>query len=144
VKTGASLVNNVISFPEIQGGSFVVRKGVFSGKAFADVNLTAAKKILALKKNAFEIQDTGGAPAEVVQFSGGLSDEDFNLLPKETHKASGDYLLTESERVVSGGRGLKGPENWHLIEDLAKALGHPGAGDRRWKRGTGGEFAPGG
>jgi electron transfer flavoprotein alpha subunit len=84
---------------------------------------TADKKIIAVKKNAFDIQEEGEGTAEVITITTGLSDEDFYLLPKETTKATGDILLTEAERVVSGGRGMKGPENWHLVEDLARALG---------------------
>jgi electron transfer flavoprotein alpha subunit len=123
VKTGASLATNVIALPVLETGSFVVRKGVYSGKAFADINLTGDKKIIAIKKNSVDVQEGGEGTAEVVTFSASLTDEDFDLLPKETAKASGDILLTEAEVVVSGGRGLKGPENWHLVEDLAAALG---------------------
>ena len=123
VKIGASLATNVISLPVLADGSFVVRKGVYSGKAFADVNLTGAKKIIAIKKNSIDLPEDGEGTAEVIRFSASLTDEDFDLLPKETLKATGDIPLTEAERVVSGGRGLKGPENWHLVEDLAAALG---------------------
>jgi electron transfer flavoprotein alpha subunit len=123
VKIGASLATNAIALPIIENGSFVVRKGVYSGKAFADMNLTADKKIIAVKKNAIDVQDGGEGTAEVITFSASLTDEDFDLQPKETAKATGDILLPEAERVVSGGRGLKGPENWHLVEDLAAALG---------------------
>ncbi|CAN5914140.1 electron transfer flavoprotein subunit alpha/FixB family protein [soil metagenome] len=122
-KTGASLATNVITLPVLENGLFQVRKGVFSGKAFADVNLTADKKIIAVKKNAIDVQEAGDGTAEVVTFSASLTDEDYALRPKETSKAAGDILLPEAERVVSGGRGMKGPENWHLIEDLAAALG---------------------
>lgn len=122
-KTGASLATNVIALPVIENGAFLVRKGVYSGKAFADVNLKAGKKIIAVKKNAIDVQEDGGGTAEVIPFSASLSEEDFDLLPKDTSKASGDILLPEAERVVSGGRGMKGPENWHLVEDLAAALG---------------------
>lgn len=122
-RLGASLATNVVSLPEISGTSFKVRKGVFSGKAFADVELTADKKIIAVKKNAVDVETQAGNTASVENFSADLSDADFVGAPKETIKQSGDILLTEADKVVSGGRGLKGPENWHLIEDLAKALG---------------------
>ena len=123
VKAGASLATNVIDLPVIENGTFLVRKGVYSGKAFADLNLTASKKIIAIKKNSIDIQEGGEGTAEVITFSSGLTDEDFDLVPKETSKATDDILLPEAELVVSGGRGLKGPENWHLVEDLAAALG---------------------
>lgn len=123
VQLGASLATNVVALPEIEGSSFVVRRGVFSGKAFSNVELTADKKIIAVKKNAIEVEASAGATASVESFSANLSDADFAGAPKETIKQSGDILLTEADLVVSGGRGLKGPENWHLIEELAQVLG---------------------
>ncbi|WP_205503937.1 electron transfer flavoprotein subunit alpha/FixB family protein [Rufibacter psychrotolerans] len=123
VRLGASLATNVVALPQINGSTFTVRRGVFSGKAFSDVELTSDKKIIAVKKNALEVETTAGATATVENFSADLSDADFATAPKETVKQSGDILLTEAEVVVSGGRGLKGPENWHLIENLASALG---------------------
>ncbi|AKQ45748.1 electron transfer flavoprotein subunit alpha [Rufibacter radiotolerans] len=123
VKLIASLATNVVSLPQINGSTFTVRRGVFSGKAFSEVELTSDKKIIAVKKNALEFDTTAGATATVENFSADLSDADFVAAPKETIKQSGDILLTEAEVVVSGGRGLKGPENWHLIEELAKTLG---------------------
>ncbi|KAA3437880.1 electron transfer flavoprotein subunit alpha/FixB family protein [Rufibacter hautae] len=123
VKLGASLATNVVSLPQINGSSFTVRRGVFSGKAFSDVELISDKKIIAVKKNALDIETASGGTATVENFSADLADSDFATAPKETIRQSGDILLTEAEVVVSGGRGLKGPENWHLVEDLAKALG---------------------
>jgi electron transfer flavoprotein alpha subunit len=122
VRLNASLATNVVSLPEVSGNNFKVRRGVFSGKAFAEVNLTAERKILAIKKNLFEIQDQEGtAETEAVAVS--FAETDLAGAPQETIRASGKVLLTEAEVVVSGGRGLRGPENWHLIEELADALG---------------------
>ena len=122
VRLDASLVTNVVSLPQISGSDFIVTKGVFSGKAFAQVNLTADRKIIAVKKNAFDIIDQDGT-AEIEQLSIDLAEADLIGAPQETIKATGDILLTEADIVVSGGRGMRGPENWHLLEDLAKALG---------------------
>jgi electron transfer flavoprotein alpha subunit len=99
-----------------------VRRGVYSGKAFADVNLTADVKIIAVKKNTIEVGHEAGE-ATVENFSASLTDADVAVAPKEVIQQTGDILLPEADIVVSGGRGLKGPENWHLVEDLAKALG---------------------
>lgn len=125
VRLNGSLATNVTTLPKTDGGSFVVTRGVFSGKAFADVALTSDVKIIAVKKNSFEIAHTGGANATVEKLSADLTDADFAAAPKETvmQDTDGGVLLPEAEIVVSGGRGLKGPENWHLVEDLAKALG---------------------
>jgi len=122
IRLGASLATNVIALPEIAGDTFKVKKSVFSGKAFADVVLTAETKIIAVKKNAVEILEQEGS-AEVEAISADITDTDLIGAPQETIRATGEVLLTEADVVVSGGRGLRGPENWHLIEDLAKALG---------------------
>jgi electron transfer flavoprotein alpha subunit len=122
VRLGASLATNVVALPEISGNTFKVRRGVYSGKAFAEVNLTADKKIIAVKKNSIEVGHEAGE-ATVENFSASLTDADVAVAPKEVIQQTGDILLPEADIVVSGGRGMKGPENWHLIEDLAKALG---------------------
>ncbi|GHA61570.1 electron transfer flavoprotein subunit alpha/FixB family protein [Pontibacter akesuensis] len=124
VRLNGSLATNVTALPTIDGGSFVVTRGVFSGKAFADVALTSDLKIVAIKKNSIDIT-SGGGSATVENFSADLADADFAVSPKETvmQDTNGGVLLPEAAIVVSGGRGLKGPENWHLVEDLAKELG---------------------
>ncbi|NML65253.1 electron transfer flavoprotein subunit alpha/FixB family protein [Hymenobacter sp. RP-2-7] len=125
VRLGASLATNVVELPRTDGGQFVVKRGAFSGKAFADVVLSGDKKIVAVKKNSIEAQHAAGKTAEVAAFSAQLTDADFADAPKQVimQDQAGGVLLPEAERVVSGGRGMKGPENWGLIEDLAKALG---------------------
>lgn len=120
VKTGASFAANVIELPNTTAG-FVVKRSIYTGKAFSLVELKNAKKVLALKKNAAEVKETGGS-AEVVNYSVTLSDADFNTTILSSEKATGDILLPEAEIVVSGGRGLKGPEHWGILEELAKTL----------------------
>ena len=122
VRLGASLATNVVALPEISGNTFKVKRGVYSGKAFAEVNLTAPVKIIAVKKNTIEVGHEAGE-ATVENFSASLTDADVAVAPKEVIQQTGEILLPEADIVVSGGRGLKGPENWHLVEDLAKALG---------------------
>lgn len=121
IKAGASLVSNVTDLPDTSGG-FKVKRSIYTGKAFAISELTSDKKILAIKKNAAEIKETGGS-ASVEKYSVDLSDSDFAATITSTDKAEGEILLPEAELVVSGGRGMKGPENWNMIEDLAKELG---------------------
>ncbi|WP_299759565.1 electron transfer flavoprotein subunit alpha/FixB family protein [uncultured Pontibacter sp.] len=125
VRLNGSLATNVTSLPKTDGGSFTVTRGVFSGKAFADVALTSDVKIIVVKKNSYEAAHNTGNTATVENLSAELTDADFAAAPKETvmQDTDGGVLLPEAEVVVSGGRGLKGPENWHLVEDLAKALG---------------------
>ncbi len=115
----AGLVSGAIALPDTANG-FVVKKNVFSGKAVANMSVQTAVKIIALSPNAFSIiEGTGTAavaelavtvPASKVQVTG-------------VSKVEGEVPLTEAELVVSGGRGLKGPENWGLVTDLAKLIG---------------------
>ncbi len=121
IKTDASLVSNVTELPDTSG-EFTVKRSIYTGKAFATVSLTKTRKILAIKKNAIELKETGGS-ASVESFDSPLNDADFAASITSTDKTTGEILLPEAEIVVSGGRGLKGPENWGMIEDLAKELG---------------------
>ncbi|MCX6187130.1 MAG: electron transfer flavoprotein subunit alpha/FixB family protein [Bacteroidetes bacterium] len=120
-KLKAGIASGVISAPDTALG-FKVRRGVFSGKAFADVNITSSIKVLAITPNTFDIKQDAKA-ANITEMTADVSDSDFVTNIIELNRVTGKIPLTEAEVVVSGGRGLKGPENWHLIEDLATALG---------------------
>jgi len=119
-KIQASIVSNVVDIPDISSG-FVVKKSIFTGKAFSTVVVESARKILIIKRNAVELLESGDrAPVEKITIFGEAKATETITGKK---KAEGDILLDDAEIVVSGGRGLKGPENWGMIEDLAKALG---------------------
>jgi len=120
-KLKAGLASNVVALPDLSNG-FVVRRSIYTGKAFANTVVTSDKKILAIKKNIHAVNPSD-AKASVESFSANLSDADFGVSITNTEKATGTVSLPEANLVVSGGRGLKGPENWGVIEDLAKALG---------------------
>ena len=119
VKLKAGLVSGAVALPDTTDG-FVVKKSVFSGKAFANVRINSPKKIVALNVNAFAVVTTGGT-AEVAAFSANVPASKVKV--ESVNKVVGEIPLSEASRVVSGGRGLKGPENWHLVTDLADALG---------------------
>jgi electron transfer flavoprotein alpha subunit len=121
IKLKAGVVANVIQLPDVSSG-FKVRRYIYTGKAFATVEITAAKKVLTVSKNAVQPKETGGT-ATVESFSPSVPEADFKVKIKNVEKATGDILLTEADIVVSGGRGMKGPENWHVLEDFAKVLG---------------------
>ncbi|MFC4872977.1 electron transfer flavoprotein subunit alpha/FixB family protein [Negadavirga shengliensis] len=121
VKLEAGLVSNVVSLPDTSDG-FKVRRSIYTGKAFADTAITTERKILAIKKNTVEIKTDGAAP-NVEPFDVDIPENDFAAKITGTDKAEGDVLLPEADIVVSGGRGLKGPENWGILEELAKSLG---------------------
>jgi electron transfer flavoprotein alpha subunit len=114
----AGLVTGAVALPDTTSG-FVVKKTVFSGKAFAKVNITSAVKVISLNPNSFKIE-AGEGTASVNQLS--ITPAAGKVKITAVNKVSGEVPLTEAEIVVSGGRGLKGPENWGLIEDLAHAL----------------------
>lgn len=120
VKSGASFASNVVELPNTTGG-FIVKRSIYTGKAFSLVELKNSKKVIAIKKNAAEIKESGGS-TEVVNYTVPLTDADFNTTILSSEKATGDILLPEAEIVVSGGRGLKGPEHWGVLEELAKTL----------------------
>lgn len=121
VLSNAGLASNVTTLPN-QTSGFVVTRSIYTGKAFEEVELLTDRKVLTVKKNIVEIK-TDGASAVVEEFSPDLNSDDFKVTITGTEKSSGDVLLPEADIVVSGGRGLKGPENWHMIEELAEALG---------------------
>jgi electron transfer flavoprotein alpha subunit len=115
----AGLVAGAVALPDTSGG-FTVKKTVFSGKAFANVSVNTDVKIISLNPNSFQVETTGGGNAEVVPVS--VSPDAAKTKVVSENKIKGEIPLSEAERVVSGGRGLKGPENWKMIEDLAAVL----------------------
>ncbi|MBL0744309.1 electron transfer flavoprotein subunit alpha/FixB family protein [Chryseolinea lacunae] len=119
-KIGASLASNVVDLPQTSGG-FVVKRSIYTGKAFAWVELKNQKKVIGLRKNAAEIKEVGSA-AQVTPYAVTLSDADFATHITSSEKATGEVLLPEANIVVSGGRGMKGPEHWGILEELAKTL----------------------
>jgi len=120
VKSGASLACNIVSLPDTTAG-FVVKRSIYSGKAFAFIELKNKMKVLALKKNAADIKEVGGS-VEVTPYDVTLSETDFAVKIISSEQATGEVLLPEANIVVSGGRGMKGPEHWPMLEELARTL----------------------
>jgi len=119
VRLKAGLVSGAIALPDTSNG-FTVKKNVFSGKAFANVSINTPLKIISLNPNSFTVAITE-ATAEVAAFAATIAPVKVQVTA--TNKVIGEVPLSEAEIVVSGGRGLKGPENWGLVTDLAKLLG---------------------
>jgi electron transfer flavoprotein alpha subunit len=115
----AGLVPGAVGLPDTANG-FTVKKNVFSGKAFANLTINSDIKIITLNPNSYQVVE-GTGTAEVVPFSATVDAPKVKI--KAVNKASAEIPLSEAEVVVSGGRGLKGPDNWALIENLAHALG---------------------
>lgn len=120
VRIGASFASNVVDLPSASTG-FSVKRSIYTGKAFSVVDLKAQKKVVVLKKNAAEIKEVG-SPVKPEVYNPKLNDADFGAKITSTEKATGDVLLPEANIVVSGGRGMKGPEHWGMLEELAKEL----------------------
>lgn len=119
VKIKAGLVSGAVALPETSAG-FVVKKSVFSGKAFANVEIKTDVKIISLNANAYKpTAGEGTAAVETLEVNVPAS----KVKVTGVDKVTGEIPLAEASIVVSGGRGLKGPENWHLVTDLAQALG---------------------
>ncbi|MFN5335159.1 MAG: electron transfer flavoprotein subunit alpha/FixB family protein [Bacteroidota bacterium] len=145
----AGLVAGAVGLPDTSSG-FVVKKAVFSGKAFANINITTAIKIIAISPNSYNtVAGEGAAEVQV------LVGPDLSPLVKvtATQKVTGQVPLSEAELVISGGRGLKGPENWGMVEGLASLIGAATAcsravADAHWRPHhehvgqTGGSIAP--
>ncbi|MDP9078553.1 MAG: electron transfer flavoprotein subunit alpha/FixB family protein [Bacteroidota bacterium] len=121
VQLKAGVVAGALTYPDLENG-FVIRKSVFSGKAFAYVNITSDVKVIMLMPNTFPLNKVDGKAA-VEKLAVNFEEKDFNVKVKEVNKVTGEVALADAGLVVSGGRGMKGPENWSLIEDLAKELG---------------------
>jgi len=115
----AGLVSGAVALPDTSNG-FVVKKNVFSGKAFAHISVTSPIKVVALNPNSYAVK-AGEGQAEVAALNVQAGAPKVKVV--SATQASGQVPLTEAEIVVSGGRGLKGPENWGMVEELARLLG---------------------
>ncbi len=118
------IVPGVTALLEINNDIYKFKKNVFSGKAFATLSIKGNKKVITLLPNSIQVSFNTSNTAEIQDVQ-----DDFNaparvILKSVEKNTQGDSIpLPEAEIVVSGGRGLKGPENWGIVEELAKVLG---------------------
>lgn len=121
VQLNGAYAPNVVALPE--GTSpFIVKSNVFTNKAFAKTELKSDIKIIGLSKNAYGLKENPTS-VKAESFSPSLNDADFSIKVEAVDKVTGKATIADAEIVVSGGRGLKGPENWGMIEELAEVLG---------------------
>jgi len=118
VKLNAAFVSNVVSLPN-STNPFVVKRSTFSNKAFCEIEINSEIRILSISKNSIGLNENKSEPI--------IINHDINFtesrLTSESIKVSEETVsIEDADVVVSAGRGLKGPENWNIVEDLAKTL----------------------
>ena len=121
VGLNAGYASNVVALPE-STAPFTVKRNAFSNKAFNITEITTDVKVVGLAKNSFGLIESASSLTEE-DFTPSLNDADFSVKMESVEKVTGKVTIADAEIVVSAGRGLKGPENWGMIEDLAAVLG---------------------
>lgn len=122
IKLKAGVVAGAIELPQILDGKFLVKTAAFSGKAYAFVEILSSIKVISVSPNSFPVIESQ-TNAVIEDFDIVLNDDRLKSFVKETSKISNKVPLPEATIVVSGGKGLKGPENWNILEELAESLG---------------------
>ena len=121
VSLEAGFASNVVGLP-VSTSPFQVKRNAFSNKAFNITEISSDVKIIGLAKNSYGIfENTSNLSEE--DFNPTIGDNDFGIKVESVEKVSGKVSIADADIVVSGGRGLKGPENWGMIEELAEVLG---------------------
>ena len=121
VNLNAGFASNVIEVP-LCVAPFQVKRSAFSNKAFNLSEIATDIKVLGISKNSFGLIENATSLTEE-EFSPAFSDADFGVKVINSEKTTGKVTIADAETVVSAGRGLKGPENWGMIEELATVLG---------------------
>ena len=121
VALNAGYASNVVGLP-ISTSPFQVKRNAFSNKAFTITEIATDVKVLGLAKNSYGVFENASSLTEE-DFSPSIGDNDFGVKVQSTEKSSGKVTIADAEVVVSGGRGMKGPENWGMLEELAGVLG---------------------
>ncbi|ESU29602.1 electron transfer flavoprotein, alpha subunit [Flavobacterium limnosediminis JC2902] len=121
VGLNAGYASNVVALPE-STSPFTVKRNAFSNKAFNITEITTDVKVLGISKNSYGIKENTSSLTEE-DFAPSLNDADFSVKIESVEKVTGKVTIADAEIVVSAGRGMKGPENWGMIEELAAVLG---------------------
>ena len=121
VALDAGFASNVVGLP-VSTSPFQVKRNAFSNKAFNITEISTEVKVLGLAKNSYGVVENASSMAQE-DFSPTIADNDFGVKIQSIEKSSGKVTIADADVVVSGGRGMKGPENWGMLEDLAAVLG---------------------
>lgn len=121
VSLEAGYASNVVGLP-VSTAPFQVKRNAFSNKAFNITQMDTDVKVLGLAKNSYGLVENAGSASEE-DFAPSISDADFAIKTESVDRTTGKVTIADADIVVSAGRGLKGPENWGMVEDLASALG---------------------
>jgi electron transfer flavoprotein alpha subunit len=122
VKLDAGIASDCIAL-KVDAGELIATRPVYAGKVLTDVKVVSTTKVFSLRPNVFTAGASSGNAAPVESASLALTDQDFASAVKEITQSSGKIDVAEADIIVTGGRGLKGPENFAMIEELASALG---------------------
>ncbi len=122
-KLKASLISGAIDLPNTQGNAVEIKKTTFSNKAIASVSLQSPIRVIAVNPNTYPATEQSQGQIQIEPYTASLPDTDFGTMAKEIVRATDKISLPEAEIVVSAGRGLKGSENWGMVEELANVLG---------------------
>ena len=118
-KLESAYISNVVDLPN-EISPFLIKRTCFSNKAFSTTEIKSEIKIISVSANSFGIIEKP-VSSDVQQMDVKISSSSFNI--KKIERQTGSVTIADADIVVSGGRGLKGPENWHLVEKLANLLG---------------------
>jgi len=122
VKLDAGLASDCTAL-KVAGSEIIATRPMYAGKAMAEVKIQSSNKVISIRPNVFPTGAQQGGATNVEKIEIPLTDADFSASVKEVTQSSGKVDVAEADIIVTGGRGLRGPENFKMIEDLASALG---------------------
>ena len=121
VALDAGYVSNVVALPSTTS-PFTIKRKAFSNKAFSNTVISSDKKVIGVAKNSYGVHENP-VSGTTESFDASISDADLGVKSEKIEKITGKITIADADVVVSAGRGLKGPENWGMIEELADVLG---------------------